>query len=239
MQPQWRARVRRVSTAASTKASSGSMSAPRDPTGSSGWHDRGRLDLLQHGLGRALGNPQIARRLHCQPGGRTTSMVDTQPALQTQRHFGRNRRPAVQNPRQCSPRHAELRGSLNQRKPQSRKRVVTRRFTGVRGLCILLTSHPSVVVAAIHQHRIGAFESKGQAPISAHPDRPVACELVLEWVKSPAGQRHVLRGHGGMKSRELPPQPDCLGRLNTPLAAGPEQRSEALVRKRSIHGTSE
>ena len=103
---------------------------------------------------------------------------------------------------------------------------------------MLLTLHPSVVVAVIHQHRVGAFESKGQTPVSTHPDRPVAGKLAFEWVKSPAGQSHVLRGCGGIKLRELPPQPGCMGRLNTRLAAGAEERFEALVRECSNHGPS-
>jgi len=66
----------------------------------------------------------------------------------------------------------------------------------------------------------------------------VAGWLALEWVKSPAGQAHVLRACRGIELRKLSPQPDSVGRLNARLAACSKVRLDALVRECSNHGCS-
>ena len=95
--------------------------------------------------------------------------------------------------------------------------------------------NPSVVVAVIHQHRVGAVESKRHSPIAAHPNRPVTGQLTFEWVQPPAGQAHVLRAAGHIELRQLPSQPGSMSRLNPRLAAGPEEGFKPLVNKSSNH----
>ena len=95
-----------------------------------------------------------------------------------------------------------------------------------------------MVVAVVHKHNVSALESKSQTPVSADPDRPVAGKLALEWVKSPAGQAHVLRAGRDIELGKLPPQPGSVGGLNTRLAAGSEKRLKALVRECSNHRSS-
>jgi len=80
-----------------------------------------------------------------------------------------------------------------------------------------------MVILVVHENRILALESKGQAPASVDPDRPVFF-LALQRMQSPRqGLGHVVRALGAVKGSELLFQLGGMTRLNPGLAAGFEK----------------
>ena len=67
-------------------------------------------------------------------GRRTPAALDSEPRLEPQSHVGRDRRLAVQYPRERHPRDAELPRRLGHRQPERGQDVLAQRLAGMRGI---------------------------------------------------------------------------------------------------------
>lgn len=72
-----------------------------------------------------------------------------------------------------------------------------------------------VIVHVVESHGIRTVESKDQTPILIHPYGPIARQIALKSMQTPAWQIHVSRSLGGVQSAKLQSQPRCVLGLNS------------------------
>jgi hypothetical protein len=74
-----------------------------------------------------------------------------------------------------------------------------------------------VVVLVIDQDGVFSLEAKGETPVSAYRDRPVALEVAVQGVKPPSGRIQILGRAGIVKHCQLETQTHGVLSLNPHL----------------------
>lgn len=92
-----------------------------------------------------------------------------------------------------------------------------------------------MVIQVIDIDGIPLFETKNEAPVTAHCDRPNTRQITLQTMQSPTRSAHIFRPRGVIQCRKENPQLQSMPGVYPTFGTGPEKRLEPFVPESAYH----
>ena len=92
-----------------------------------------------------------------------------------------------------------------------------------------------MIVAMVNENGVFTFKREGESPVAADRHRPVAFQISMERMRSPAGSIHVLQRPGIVESEKLFAQALTMTGLNFRFRPSSEEQFDSLMAKALYH----